>query len=108
MIYFKTGIYAAQLRWPIVDAINAAHDIYQSLGHDLIITSLHDGKNSHRPDSYHFKDLAVDIRTHILTTGQKKEVKRRLENMLGIRYDVILHDTHIHIEYDYEVPVTEL
>jgi hypothetical protein len=98
MIYFKSGVYAAKLRGPVVTAINIAHDCMKDLAHDLTITSLADGR--HMPGSLHYKDLAIDIRTRLLTEGEKQDLATMLKARLGSYYDVVVHSTHIHIEYD--------
>jgi aromatic ring-cleaving dioxygenase len=44
--------------------------------------------------------LAIDCRTNYFAQGEAEKVAEKLRNRLGVCFDVILHDTHIHIEYD--------
>lgn len=99
MIKFKEGVFANDLRYPLINAIKEAHIAFQEHDSDLTITSLADG-DSHRPDSYHFQDLAFDSRTRHLDRTQVLDIAKEICTRLGKYYDVIIHDTHLHIEFD--------
>lgn len=67
---------------------------------DIWITSANDGK--HRKNSYHYKNLALDICIKNLT---KKDIDLVLLNLKGVKFnlfkfDVVLEKDYIHIEYD--------
>lgn len=94
----KRGVKAKGLQPEILLAIIEAREIYRDLDAELIITSLLDGK--HMPNSFHYKGLAVDLRTRHLSRTDKMLVAARLRLALGPEYDVVLEKTHLHVEYD--------
>ena len=94
----KRGVKAKGLQPEILLAITEAREIYRDLDADLIITSLLDGK--HMPSSFHYKGLAVDLRTRHLTKPNRALAAARLRVVLGPEYDVVLEETHIHCEFD--------
>jgi len=94
----KKGVKIKGLQPEILLAITEAREVYRELGADLIITSLLDGK--HMPGSFHYKGLAVDLRTRHLTKPDRALAAARLRVALGPEYDVVLEKTHIHLEYD--------
>ena len=61
----------------------------------------------HSVRSLHPFGLALDFRTRYFNKYQKKEIKTKLGLLLGSDYDVILHSTHIHVEYDPEITITK-
>ncbi len=61
----------------------------------------------HSVRSLHPFGLALDFRTRYFNKYQKKEIKTKLALLLGNNYDVILHSTHIHVEYDEEKTTTK-
>jgi len=52
--------------------------------------------DAHKEDSLHYQGLAEDIRIWDVLEAFKK----RLEEALGLEFEVILEKDHIHIEYD--------
>jgi hypothetical protein len=102
-------------------AINVIGDVWA--GHNLsepVVTSANDGKHSgsKKPgtnctteaecratsDSYHYKDRAIDVRSHDMDSATKNRVVSELKKKLGQHYRVAIHDEgkkneHIHIEY---------
>lgn len=88
------------LRW--------AEDIWEHYLHsDLVVTSARDG--IHSASSYHYYGYAVDLRTWDSEGKQLDiEVKKELVKVLKLHlaeysayYDVVVHDTHVHVEYDF-------
>jgi len=68
-------------------------------GIPLVITSITDGK--HGENSLHYVGLAIDLRTRNLPEDNSEAIAgRALKDALGKDYDVIVHNTHIHIEFD--------
>ena len=96
----KRGVKQEGVQAPIWYAIGIAEMIYASLGVQLVVTSLCDGK--HGANSLHYNGLAVDIRTRNLSQAQIEIVLRGLSHALDgqIGFDVILEKDHIHIEYE--------
>ncbi len=94
----KKGVEAQGLQPEILLAIMEAREVYRDLDAELIITSLLDGK--HMKGSFHYKGLAVDLRTRHLSKTDRALAAARIRLALGPEYDVVLEKTHIHLEYD--------
>ena len=73
-------------------------DLFASKYLDLQITSIREG--THRVDSLHYEGDAIDIRPQGVTKEEIKRSLTALEIQYGGRFDVVVHSTHIHIEYD--------
>jgi len=82
------------LRPPITSQFQVIRDIFKDFHVDAVITSGVDGQ--HKIDSFHYKGLAIDLRTKSVL----EELTKRLKDALGKEYDVIFEGDHIHIEYD--------
>ena len=85
------------LKLPMQKVLKAADTIWRQYGQVLTVTSARDGV--HSAGSLHYYGYAVDLRIwgledHILT------IATRLREILGNDYDVIVHTTHLHVEYD--------
>ena len=78
--------------------LKEADEIWSDYGEELVITSARDG--IHSAGSLHYYGLAVDLRTRYFSDQDKQRVFEELKDVLGWEYDVILHSTHIHVEYD--------
>lgn len=66
--------------------------------HIMHVTSVNDSK--HMPTSYHYKNLAFDIRTSSITLSECKVFIKHLKAFLGNCFDIVLEKDHIHIEFD--------
>ncbi len=68
------------------------------------ITSAND--STHGPNSYHYSDYALDLRSKNLSTEQKDRILEALKKeLVGKNYDVILESRgtdkeHFHIEFN--------
>ncbi len=82
-------------------ALIAAGNLWREFGQELVITSGLDGEHSAR--SLHYYGLAVDMRINYFTKSVQETIANELQYRLGEDFDVVLHRTHIHVEYD---PVT--
>lgn len=78
-------------------ALIAADEIWAQLGQGLVITAGLDG--SHSAGSLHYYGLAVDMRTRYFVDGGKLAA-RKLREALPPVFDVVEHDSHLHVEYD--------
>lgn len=67
-------------------------------GKEIVVTSLLDGV--HSKNSKHYSGNAFDIRVWIYTQKQRNEVYNKLKKKLGINYDVLDEQDHLHIEWD--------
>lgn len=84
-----------------------SHRIWTAHGYDHLITSARDGL--HGVASYHYFGYAIDLRTWDHNGKQwvpevRKGIAKELREALAKYspyYDVIEHDTHMHIEYDW-------
>lgn len=75
-----------------------ANQIWNKYGQELVVTSGLDG--THSAGSLHYYGLAVDFRSRYFNKKLQKQVVKELQNALGGDYDVVLHRTHIHAEFD--------
>lgn len=87
-----------KLKPPILKALKVMLDLHTQLGKTLTVTSTNDGK--HMKGSFHYKDLAFDMRIWYLSVSERKEMVAQASKILGKDYDIILEKTHIHVEYD--------
>lgn len=91
----KAGVDISRLKPPIRKRLNKIAAIVETIGkEELVITSTYEG--NHSEGSLHYGDLAIDIRSGKKRTDIRDEIKREL----GPDYDVIVFETHTHIEYD--------
>ena len=94
MIYIKKGVRLHGIRSEIVLALMIVNEVYSELGHEVIVTSVIDGK--HMRASIHYTGGAIDIRA----PKQKPETyTQRIAEALGDDFDVVLENGHIHIEW---------
>ena len=84
---------------PIEHAKRVADALSERItGKEAICTALFDGK--HMEGSLHYSGNAFDMRTFIYTPEQIQTIFLNLKDNLGKDYDIVLHKTHIHVEYD--------
>jgi hypothetical protein len=93
----KEGIKIAGVSPEIVLAIFCADSIWTRFNQDLVVTEVTGGK--HGVGSLHYVGHAVDLRTRYFSNTEKQLVFEALKKALGENYDVILHSTHIHVEF---------
>lgn len=65
-----------------------------------VITSGREHTINRHMKSKHYINQAFDFRIRNLTQAQKRNCYRAIKKLLGKKYDVILKNDHIHIEYD--------
>ena len=94
MIHMKPGVRLHGIMPEIVVAILIADQVYAQLGHELVITSVLDGK--HMRASIHYIGGAVDLG---LPGKDGVTARSQIAHRLGPDYDVILESNHIHIEW---------
>lgn len=79
--------------------LHNAEKIWKNHGQELVVTCARNGM--HSAGSLHYFGLAIDLRTNYFKNlAETKQVAYELSNVLGSNYDVIIEDTHIHVEYD--------
>jgi hypothetical protein len=78
--------------------------IYAKHNQDLVVTAgteAFSGNNLiHSAGSLHPFGRALDFRHRFFTLEEKLKVSVELKDKLGEDYDVVLHGSHFHIEYD--------
>lgn len=94
----KKGVILAGLDIRMRPALVAAEAIWAAEGQELVVTAGLEG--THSAGSLHYYGLALDFRTRYFDEETKLSVLDRLKTELGSSFDVILHSTHIHVEYD--------
>lgn len=93
----KEGVDLRDLNIIMRPVLVLAARIYEENGQELVITST--GEGVHSPGSLHYYGYAVDLRTHYFDVPTQNRVFEALTVALP-EYQVLLKDTHIHIEYD--------
>ena len=81
----------------LVLALIVVYHILSELGYDTVITSCTNGK--HSTGSLHYTGYAVDLRTHFMDTWEQQRVKNMIQVALNNEFDVVLEETHLHIEF---------
>ncbi len=94
MIHLKKGVRLHGIKPEIVLALVIADQVYMELGHELVITSVIDGKHSRA--SIHYTGGAVDLR---IPGEHGIAVRNRIARRVGGDFDVVLESDHIHIEW---------
>jgi hypothetical protein len=92
-------------------ALSVASWLFVREGYTCTITSAHDG-DTHADNSKHYAARqagggvdpnsadAFDLRTRQMPPANKRAIGEELAAALGTDFDVILEDTHLHVEYD--------
>ena len=70
--------------------------VLPTFGQEVVLTCGVDG--THKVGSAHYRGDAGDFRTWDLQTPE--EAVRALKAALGSDFDIVLHRTHLHVEYD--------
>lgn len=94
----KDGVNIWGLERVMQPVLKAAEEIWKHHGQELVVTSARDG--IHSAESLHYYGQAVDLRTRYFSEGVVVVIATKLRKTLGKDYDVVVHKTHIHVEYD--------
>lgn len=98
---YKKGVSTHPMQPTMELAKNLLSNIIEELFEDkeLVITSTYDGL--HKKGSLHYIGLAFDWRSRIFTEHQIKEIIDEFKKRtLDIRYQFVIEQTHVHLEYD--------
>jgi len=100
MISFKSGVDCTDIIPLMFNAMVETHTVFRNNGQDnLIVTALRDGK--HKVGSKHYQGRAFDCRTRNVDDADVLlRIVKEVRATLGSDFDVILHKTHLHVEYD--------
>ena len=105
MIHLKHNVRLHELAPQVVLALQVADALWRR--YDVLecwVTSCNDSQ--HKTNSFHFKGLAVDLRSHTIPTlSIKQHILNELRAALGKDFDVLLEsentaNEHYHIEWD--------
>jgi hypothetical protein len=94
----KKNVILAGLKIEMRPVLKKAEKIWKDNGEELVITAGLDGL--HSAGSLHYYGYALDFRTRYFDASVIPGVAALLKKELGVEYDVIIHKTHIHVEYD--------
>lgn len=95
MIGIKQDVDVRGLHPIMWDLIYDIEPLYEAEDLVLILTAALDGKHSY--GSFHYLGLAIDIRTR--TLSDPDDMFEKIKRKISPAFDVILHKTHMHIEY---------
>lgn len=95
----KPGVTVTGLRPELLLALTIADRIYQNHGHDLVVTSLLDGRHSWT--SLHYSGCAADLRTTAagLAASTIEAIASDIKRSLTVDYDVVVEVDHLHVEF---------
>lgn len=94
----KEGVILAGLQIKMRLVLIRADVLWSENGEELVITETLGGV--HSPGSLHPYGYAVDLRTRYFKPENVPAIAAQLKKRLGANYDVVIHKTHIHVEYD--------
>ena len=102
MIYLKQGkkgVSLRGLRTEMLVALSAIALVFkESFDLDTVITCGTEGR--HGKSSKHYTGHALDFRTRQLDAEHQKELASDVRLCLGDEFDVVLHSSHLHVEFD--------
>lgn len=93
----KQGVVLAGLKIEMRPVLIKAAALWAQHGQELVVTCGLDG--THSPGSLHYYGYALDFRTRYFDHGIAILIKGLLQRELGPLYQVILHETHMHVQY---------
>lgn len=96
----KDGVIMTGIQLEMRKVLITANKLWKEFGEELVITAALDG--THSAGSLHYYGYAVDLRSRYFSEDDKQAIAARLQSELGSDYDVIVHSSHIHVEYDPE------
>lgn len=103
MKHIKDGVQLAHnTQLQLVDGIVEATVVYTEMGYPFVITSL--GEGTHLPNSLHYKGAAFDCRSRHVKVAVLPTLLRELKTRLGVDWDIVLEEDHVHVEYDPKTP----
>jgi len=95
----KSGVTIFGIRPEMVLAATIVASIYAEFDNaQCVITSITDG--NHGSHSHHHKGFAIDFRTRHIPIGMHELLRTRIQLALGDEFQVVLHKTHMHVEFD--------
>ncbi|GAB5451823.1 MAG: hypothetical protein Hals2KO_21510 [Halioglobus sp.] len=81
-------------------AILITYLVFTNHGYEFCLTSVKDGVHGNK--SLHRFGYAFDSQTHHIPLDTSKMIETTVRQCLGREYDVVLKETHLHVEFDPE------
>lgn len=102
---FKSGVRIVGLRPEMAAVLPIIAYAFKTAGYRAVITCGTEGR--HGKSSKHYTGLATDWRTKRLDIdyAEAKKIADAIKTWLTDDFDVVVHDTHIHVEFDPKVGV---
>ena len=102
MIYIIEGVRFRELRPEIYNIFSSIDEVFKGHGLECTITSAND--KTHMTNSLHYRNLALDLRSHYIPKGYEQSMVDELRRTLGLDYNILLEglntpNEHIHLEY---------
>lgn len=94
----KDGANYQGLTMAMMQACEIIDRIFTRYDYICVLTSGKDGV--HGEGSLHYEGRAGDFRTRQVTQENKQRIVSDCQRELGPEFEVILEDTHIHVEHD--------
>ena len=93
----KDGASLVGIKLPMRKVLIVADELWKGAGEELVVTEGTGG--THSAGSLHCFGYAVDLRSRYFDAATIRDVVSALRLRLGADYDVVVHKTHIHVEY---------
>ena len=94
----KEGVILAGIQVQMNPVLVESEGLWEEEGQEVVITAGLDGE--HKKSTLHSLGYALDLRTRYFPKENHQRIADELQRRLGDEYDVIVHDTHIHVEWD--------
>lgn len=95
---FKDGVEIGEVSSKLINIWQAVANLSARYGYDTVVTSVRDG--THMEGSKHYTGEASDFRIWWFDEEELKGFAKELQSILGKHYDVVIENTHLHVEYD--------
>ena len=93
----KAGVIIQGLDLAMRPVLVEASRIWREYKQELVVTAALDGE--HSAGSLHYYGLALDLRSRDFVEFEDESVAQDLRVALGPDFDVIVHKSHIHVEF---------
>ncbi len=97
----KLGVDISRLDRTLRKKLTSINNVFSQNGTEAIITSTYEG--DHSLGSLHYANQAIDFRRLNIQSTVLERIVESLKKELGTDFDIILEETHIHIEFDPKV-----
>ncbi len=83
--------------------VSVVVEVFREVGAEAVVTSADDGRHSTR--SLHWMHSALDWRTRDLRDDvERMLVRDRIQDRLGVDFDIVLESDHLHTEWQPKGP----